>query len=172
MLQKFIAKLNSYLDRIAPGQPVVQWRRALVISAGVGIAVLAIEFMNLAYGTLGVSESMVLAVFGVTALLIFLFPNSMMYSPLTILEANLFASFVALTCVYIMPIPILGLIICMLCTTLGLYLLNCIHPPAFFLGVVIVMAGVDSLDFAFYPLMVDSLLLSLASYLYRSYLNR
>ena len=172
MLQKLIAKLISYLDRLAPGQPVVPWRKAMTMSIGVGVTVFAIEFLNLADGALEFKESMVLVVFGVSALMIFLYPNSKMYSPLVILEANLLASFVALTCVYLLPTPVMGMIVSMFCTALGLYFLNCMHPPAFFLGAVIVIVGVDSLDFAFYPVMVDTLLLCLVSHLYRTYLKR
>lgn len=172
MLQKFIAKLNSYLDRLAPEQPIVPWRKALIISIGVGITLFVIAFLNLTYGSLEHDGSIVLAVFGVSALLIFLFPSNQLYSPLVILEANLLASFIALTCVFLFPMSALGLIVSIFCTTLGLYFLKCMHPPAFFLGVVIVITGIDSLGFAFYPIMVDSAILSLASYLYRAFVKR
>jgi CBS domain-containing membrane protein len=157
MLKKLIAKLISCLDHLAPGQPVVSWRKALTISIGVGVTIFTIEFLNLADGALEFKEWMVIVVFGVSALMIFLYPNSKMYSPLVILEANLLASFVALTCAYLLPTPLIGMIVAIFCTVLGLYFLNCMHPPAFFLGAVIVIAGVDSLDFAFYPVMVDTL---------------
>lgn len=172
MLQKFIAKLSSYLNRLAPGQPIVPLRKALPISIGVGVVVFALAFLNMSYGTPEKGELMVLAVFAVSALLIFLFPNSKLYSPLVILEANLFASFVALTCAYIFPSLGLGLAVSMFCTTLGLHFLNCMHPPAFFLGAILVMAGGGSLDFAFYPIAVDSFFLCFISYFYRAYLMR
>ena len=171
MLKKIIAKISSCLDRLAPEQPAVPLRKALTISISVGFVVFLIVFMNRAYGTLEFNESMVLAVFGVSGLLIFLYPNSELYAPLTILEANLLAAFVGLSCVYAIPSTLLGLIVSIICTTLGLYFLNCMHPPALFLSLVIVIAGVESLDFALYPVLVDSVLLAMASHLYRKFLK-
>ncbi len=92
MLRKLLHKMVSFLDRLVPGQPNVPLRKALSISIGVGLTLFAIVFLNQAYGTLSSDESMVLAVFGVSTLLIFLYPKSKLYAPLTILEANLLAS--------------------------------------------------------------------------------
>jgi Mg/Co/Ni transporter MgtE len=49
----------------------VPLRKALSISIGVGLTLFVIVFLNQAYGTLSSDESMVVAVFGVSALLIF-----------------------------------------------------------------------------------------------------
>ena len=171
MLRKLLQKMVSFLDRLAPGQPSVPLRKALSISIGVGLTLFAIVFLNQAYGTLSSDESMVVAVFGVSALLIFLYPKSKLYAPLTILEANLFASCIAFACVYLFSAPLLGLTIAILSTILGLYLLGRIHPPALFLAMVIVIARVNNFDFLFYPVLVDSSILALASYLNRSFLK-
>lgn len=172
MLRKLIAKLNSFLDRLAPEQPTVPLRKALVISLGVGAILILIVFINRAYGSLSSSESMVLAVFGVSALCIFLFPESKLYSPLIILEANLLATSIAFVCVYLFSNLVIGIIFVILSTILGLYFLACMYPPALFLAIVLFIAKVDSLEFAFYPVFVDSLILALASYLNRQYLKR
>jgi CBS domain-containing membrane protein len=169
MLHKILQKILSFLDRLAPGQPSVPLRKALSISISVGLTLFAIVFLNQAYGTLNSDESMVLAVFGVSALLIFTYLKSKLYAPLTILEANLLASCIAFACVYLFSAPLLGLTIAILSTILGLYLLGSIHPPALFLAVVIVMARVSNFDFIFYPVLVDSSILALASYLNRSF---
>jgi CBS domain-containing membrane protein len=171
MLRKLLQKMISFFDRLVPEQPSMPLRKALSISIGVGLTLFAIVFLNQAYGTLSADESMVLAVFGVSALLIFLYPKSKLYAPLTILEANLLASCTALACVYLFSAPLLGSTIAVLSTILGLYLLGRIHPPALFLAVVIVMARVNNFDFLFYPVLVDSSILALASYLNRSFLK-
>ena len=161
----------SFLDRLAPGQSSVPLRKALSISIGVGLTLFVIVFLNQAYGTLSSDESMVVAVFGVSALLIFLYPKSKLYAPLAIFEANLFAACIAFACVYLFSTLLLGLTIAILSTILGLYFLGRIHPPALFLGVVIVMARVNNVDFLFYPVLVDSSILALASYLNHSFLR-
>ena len=172
MLRKLIAKASSFLERLAPGQPVIPIRKALAISFGVGATLFVIVFLNYAYGSLTSSESMLVAVFGASALCIFLFPGSKLYSPLAILEANLLATSVAFACVYLFSTLAIGIIFVILCTILALYFLGCIHPPALFLAIVIVIAKTDSLEIAFYPVFVDSVVLALASYLYRHYLKR
>jgi CBS domain-containing membrane protein len=171
MLRKLLHKMISFLDRLAPGQSSVPLRKALSISIGVGLTLFVIVFLNQAYGTLSSDESMVAAVFGVSALLIFLYPKSKLYAPLAIFEANLFAACIAFACVYLFSTLLLGLTIAILSTILGLYFLGRIHPPALFLGVVIVMARVNNVDFLFYPVLVDSSILALASYLNHSFLR-
>jgi CBS domain-containing membrane protein len=171
MLRTLIAKLSSFLDRLSQEQPVVPVRKALAISLGVGAILFIIVFINRAYGSMSSSESMVLAVFGVSALCIFLFPDSKLYSPFIILEANLLATSIAFVSVYLFSNLTIGIIFASFSTILGLYLLGCMHPPALFLAIVLVIAKVDSLNFAFYPVFVDSLMLTLASYLYRQYLK-
>ena len=171
MLRKLLQKIISFLDRLAPGQPSVPLRAALSISIGVGLTLFVIVFLNQAYGTLSSEESMVLAVFGVSALLIFLYPKSKLYAPLTILEANLFASCIAFACVYLFSALLLGLTVAIFSTILGLYLLGRIHPPALFLAGVIGIARINNFDFLFYPVLVDSFILALASYLNRSFLK-
>ena len=165
MLRKLISRLNSFLDHLAPSQPKVPLQKSLSISLGVGLTLFLIIFLNHAYGALNTPESMVTAVFGVTALLIFLFPGSKLYSPTAILEANLLAVCFGFACVYLFSAISLGIAIAVLGTILGLYFLGCMHPPALFLAAVIVLARVDRFEFAIHPILVDSLIVALASYL-------
>jgi CBS domain-containing membrane protein len=107
----------------------------------------------------------------VSALLISIYPKSKLYAPVMILEANLLASCIAFACVYLFSATLLSLTIAILSTILGLYLLGRIHAPALFLVVVMVIARVNNVDFLFYPVLVDSSILALASYLNRSFLK-
>lgn len=172
MLRKVLSKVNSFLSYLAPGQPIVPFRRALVISAGVGLIVFVITALNYAYGAADTPELILMTIFGVTALLIFLFPNSKLYAPLSILESNLLATCVAFVCIYLFSSLALGIVFSILGTILGLYLLGCMHPPALFLSIVLVMLRPDSAVLALSIILVDTLLLSLASHLYRIYLKR
>jgi CBS domain-containing membrane protein len=109
-------------------------------------------------------ENMVTAVFGVSALCIFLFPDSKFFSPLVLIEANLLASCVAFICVYIFPSVSLGIPVGIIATIVGMYLLKCIHPPAVFLSIFIVMDDTNSYDFALHPVLADSMVLALAAF--------
>jgi CBS domain-containing membrane protein len=117
-------------------------------------------------------ESMVTAVFGVSALCIFLFPHSKFFAPLTLVEANLLAACVAFICVYLIPSISVGIPFAVFGALVGMYLLGCMHPPAVFLSIFIVMAGTNSYDFALYPVLTDSVVLALASFLNKALMKR
>ena len=164
-MKNFFAKLVSFINRVAPSQGDYSWFDRLRISLGVGLTVLAIAFCNHLWGDLTQAENMVTAVFGVSALCIFLFPRSKFFSPIILLEANLLAACVAFICVLVVPSSSLGIILAVFGSIAGMYLLGCMHPPAVFLSAFIVMSGEASFDFTLHPVLVDSSLLGLASYL-------
>lgn len=149
---------------ITAQQDDYSWSDKLRVSIGVGVTVLLIATFNHLLGGLTLEENMVTAVFGVSALCIFLFPNSRLYSPLILIEGNLIASCIAFICVYIFPSTSLGILFTIAGTLSGMYLLKCIHPPAIFLSIFIVISGTKSYDFAIHPILVDSLILVIASF--------
>ncbi len=164
-MKNFFAKLVALFNQIAPPQGSYSWFDRLRISLGVGLTVLAIAFFNHLWGDLTREENMVTAVFGVSAFCIFLFPKSKLFSPIVLLEANLLAACVAFICVLAIPSTYLGIVLAIIGSIAGMYLLGCMHPPAVFLSVFIVMAGETSFDFTLHPVLVDSALLAFASYL-------
>lgn len=164
-MKNIFNKLSNFLNEIAPPQGQYSWFDRLRISIGVGVTILAIAFLNHLWGDMTQDENMVTAVFGVSALCIFLFPDSKFFSPLVLIEANLLASCIAFICVYIFPSVPIGITVSIIGTIAGMYLLGCIHPPAVFLSMFIVMAGTNSYDFALHPVLADSLVLALVSFL-------
>jgi CBS domain-containing membrane protein len=164
--------LIEYINRIAPRQDQYSWFDRLRVSIGVGLTIFAITLLNLLWGDMTQDENMVTAVFGVSALFIFLFPNSKFFSPLALIEANLLASCVAFICVYLISSISVGISVAVIGTIVGMYLLGCMHPPAVFLSIFIVMTGTHSYDFALHPVLADSLVLALASYLNQALLKR
>jgi len=163
--EKFFAKLAALFNQIAPPQGSYSWFDRLRISLGVGLTVLAIAFFNYLWGDLTQEENMVTAVFGVSAFCIFLFPQSKIFSPIVLLEANLLAACVAFVCVLAIPATSFGIVLAIIGSIGGMYFLGCMHPPAVFLSIFIVLAGETSFDFTLHPVLVDSLLLASASYL-------
>jgi CBS domain-containing membrane protein len=128
--------------------------------------------MNHLWGDITEDENIVTAVFGVSALCIFLFPNNKFFAPLVLIEANLLASCVAFICIYIFPWVSLGVLFAVIGTMIGMYLLQCINPPAIFLSIFLVMAETTSYDFALHPVLADSILVALASYLNKIIIER
>ena len=164
-MKNIFNKLINFFNEIAPPQEQYSWFDRLRVSIGVGLTIFAITLLNLLWGVMTQDENMVTAVFGVSALCIFLFPNSKFFSPLTLVEANLLASCVAFICVYLIPSISVGIPFAVIGTIVGMYLLGCMHPPAVFLSIFIVVAGTNGYDFALHPVLVDSLVLALASFL-------
>ena len=100
------------------------WSDRLRVSIGVGVTVLSIATLNHLFGGLTPEENMVTAVFGVSALCIFWFPDSCLFSPLVLIEANLMASCVAFICVYVFPSNSMGILFAVAGTMGGMYLLR------------------------------------------------
>lgn len=171
MVHLLLKKIVEIFHQLTLGQPKYPVKDVVRISFGAGITLFVILLLNQWLGNLSDEESMILAVFGVSAFLIFLFPNSKLFSPLVLLEANLLAACVAFVCVYISSNLTIGIFVCTLSTILGLYLLRCMHPPAIFLSIFIVMAGVRGYDFALYPVLVDSVVLAIASFINKKYFS-
>lgn len=164
-MKSIFRKLINFFNEIAPLQDQYSWFDRLRVSLGVSLTILAIALLNLLWSDMTQDENMVTAVFGVSALCIFLFPNSKFFTPLTLIEANLLASCVAFICVYLLPSISVGIPFAIMGTIVGMYLLGCMHPPAVFLSIFIVIAGTNSYNFALHPVLVDSLVLALASFL-------
>jgi len=162
-MKNIITKLLNFFNEIAPVQGQYSWFDKLRISLGAGLTIFVVMFFAYLWGDLSQDESMVVAVFGVSALCIFLFPDSKFFAPLILIEANLLASCVAFICVYIFSTVDLGIPFAIIGTIMGMYFLGCMHPPAIFLSIFIVMAGTSSYDFAIYPVLADSCVLALAS---------
>ena len=171
-MKNFFSKLIGLFNEIAPYQGQYSWFDRLRVSLGVGFTIFVIALMNHLWGDMTQDESMVTAVFGVSALCIFLFPESKFFTPLVVIEANLLASCIAFICVYLFPSASIGIPFAIIGTVVGMYLLGCIHPPAVFLSIFIVMAGTNSYDFALHPVLADSIVLALASLLNQVLMKR
>ena len=171
-MKNFFSKVISLFNEIAPPQGQYSWFDKLRVSIGVGFTILVMALMNHLWGDMTQDENMVTAVFGVSALCIFLFPESKFFTPLVVIEANLLASCIAFICVYIFPWVSIGIPFAVIGTMVGMYLLGCIHPPAVFLSIFIVMAGTNSYDFALHPVLADSIVLALASFLNQVLMKR
>ena len=171
-MKNFFSKLIGLFNEIAPSQGQYSWFDRLRVSLGVGFTILVIALMNHLWSDMTQDENMVTAVFGVSALCIFLFPGSKFFTPLVVIEANLLASCIAFICVYLFPSVSIGIPFAIIGTMVGMYLLGCIHPPAVFLSIFIVMAGTNSYDFALHPVLADSIVLALASLLNQVLMKR
>lgn len=171
-MKNFFSKLIGLFNEIAPSQGQYSWFDRLRVSLGVGFTIFVIALMNHLWGDMTQDENMVTAVFGVSALCIFLFPESKFFTPLVVIEANLLASCIAFICVYLFPSASIGIPFAIIGTVVGMYLLGCIHPPAVFLSIFIVMAGTNSYDFALHPVLADSIVLALASLLNQVLIKR
>lgn len=82
------------------------------------------------------------------------------------------ASCVAFICVYVFPSNSMGILFAVAGTMGGMCLLKCIHPPAVFLCIFIVLSGTKSYDFAIHPILVDSLILAVASFINKALVKK
>jgi CBS domain-containing membrane protein len=75
-MKKLFNKLINFFNKIAPPQDKYSWSEIIRVSLEIGVTILSIALMNHLWGDMTQDENMITAVFGVTALFIFLFPDS------------------------------------------------------------------------------------------------
>ena len=107
-----------------------------------------------------------MASLGASALLVFVLPGSPMAQPWAVVAGNTLSALVGITCVNLITEPFLTLPMAASVSILGMFVLRCLHPPAAAVALIAVLGNITNYRYAFFPVMVDSILLILAGALY------
>lgn len=158
-------------------QPPVSWVERLrsVLGAFVGLALVLTVAKFL--GELNSIDEWLMASLGASALLVFALPGSPMAQPWAVIAGNTLSALVGITCVHLVSPPLLALPLAASLAILGMFVLRCLHPPAAAVAMIAVLGHVAHYRYAFFPVMIDSVLLILAGAIYsnltgKAYPNR
>ncbi len=160
-------RLATVLRAFVPAPIGANWRERLrvVIGAMIGIA-LAGWLSHRFGGRLDASWPWLVAPLGASAVLIFGVPASPLAQPWAVVGGNTLSALVGVACVRLFGSDevsaglAVGLAIALMFAT------RCLHPPGGASALLVVMTGVSDPQFALYPVLLDSVLLTAAGIAY------
>ena len=89
-----------------------------------------------------------------------------MAQPWAVITGNTLSALVGISCFHLVSEPLLALPLAAALSILGMLTLRCLHPPAAAVALIVVLGEIGRYRYAFFPVMVDSILLILAGAAY------
>ena len=172
---KYLIKRYSFY--LGGDQPAVSWHERLRSCLGAFIGLMLVLTIAKALGQLIGFDEWLMASLGASALLVFALPGSPMAQPWAVIAGNTVSVLVGITTANLISEPLLAMPIAAALSILGMFILRSLHPPAAALSLIAVLGHIGNYRYAFFPVMVNSILLILAGAIYsnmtgKSYPNR
>jgi CBS domain-containing membrane protein len=149
-------------------QPWVGWVERLRSCAGAFIGLLLVLFLAKIFGEFAGMGEWLMASLGASALLVFALPQSPMAQPWAVIAGNSLSALVGITSVHLVGDSLLAMPIAVAISIMGMFLLRCLHPPAAAVAMIAVLSHVEYYQYAFFPIMIDSVLLVVAGLIYNN----
>lgn len=163
---------RSWLGRLQPATVGIDarelWR--VVAGAGVGVLFAALASRWLA-GTSG-SALWLMAPLGASAVLVFAVPASPLAQPWAVVGGNTLSALIGIACTLAIRDPALAACAAVALSIAAMVPLRCLHPPGGATALLVVLLQATDVQFALFPVLVNSLLLVLAGMLYNSVTGR
>lgn len=147
-------------------QPAVAWVERLRSVFGAFIGLMLVLTMAKYLGELSGLDEWLMASLGASALLVFALPGSPMAQPWAVVAGNTLSALVGIAIIHVVQEPLLAMPLAASLSILGMFILRCLHPPAAAVALIVVLGQVMHYRYAFFPVMVDSILLVLAGAVY------
>jgi CBS domain-containing membrane protein len=158
---------EHYSFYLGGDQPIVSWheRARTVLGAFIGI-MLVLTIAKYLGETVGIDEWL-MASLGASALLVFALPQSPLSQPWAVIAGNTLSALVGISCAHLTDLPIaIVLALAASLSILGMFIVRCLHPPAAAVALIAALGHVLHYRYAFFPVMVDSILLVVAGAIY------
>ena len=173
----FKSLVKQFSFYLGGDQPPVNWVERLrsVFGAFIGLALVLTTAKYL--GELSGLDEWLMASLGASALLVFALPQSPMAQPWAVIAGNTLSALVGIVVLHLVSEPLVAMPLAASLSILGMFILRCLHPPAAAVALIVVLGHVMHYRYAFFPVMVDSILLVLAGAIYsnltgKTYPNR
>jgi len=157
------SKLNSFLKRysfyLGGDQPYVAWGERLRSVFGAFAGLLLVVIVAKFLGEFSGVDEWLMASLGASALIVFALPQSPMAQPWAVIAGNTLSALIGITTLHFLDQSLLAIPIAASLSILGMFMLRCLHPPAAAVALIAVLSHVSSYRYAFFPVMVDSILL-------------
>ena len=161
---KYLIKRYSFY--FGGDQPEVSWRERLRACTGAFVGLMLVFTIAKLLGELTGIDEWLMASLGASALLVFALPGSPMAQPWAVIAGNTLSALIGISCLHLIGEQLLALPAAAALSIMGMFILRCLHPPAAAVALIVVLGGIGHYRYAFFPVMVDSILLILAGAAY------
>jgi CBS domain-containing membrane protein len=173
-IQHYLKRYSFYFGGDQPSVALGERVRS-VFGAFIGLMLVLTTAKYL--GELSGVDEWLMASLGASALLVFALPQSPMAQPWAVIAGNTLSALVGISIVHLVDEPLIAMPLAASLSIMGMFILRCLHPPAAAVSLIVVLGHVLHYRYAFFPVMVDSILLILAGAVYsnltgKSYPNR
>jgi CBS domain-containing membrane protein len=158
--------LKHYSFYFGGDQPPVSWAERIRSCAGALVGLFLVFTVAKLLGELAGIDEWLMASLGASALLVFALPGSPMAQPWAVIAGNGLSAVVGISIFILIPQPLLAMPIAASLSILVMFVLRCLHPPAAAVALIVVLGHVTHYRYAFFPVMVDSVLLVIAGTIY------
>ena len=166
MKQTAKSLLKRYSFYLGGDQPWVGWAERLRACGGALVGLLLVLSFAKFLGELSGIDEWLIASLGASALLVFALPASPMAQPWAVIAGNTLSALVGISITIVIQNPLFAMPIAASLAILGMFILRCLHPPAAAVALIAVLGNVMHYRYAFFPVMIDSLLLVIAGAIY------
>lgn len=157
---------NRYSFYFGGDQPEVSWIERLRSCGGAFFGLMLVITIAKILGDLSGVDEWLMASLGASALLVFALPQSPMAQPWAVIAGNTLSALIGIVSVRLIGEPFLAMPFAAAVSILGMFILRCLHPPAAAVAMIAVLAHISNYRYAFFPVMIDSVLLILAGAAY------
>lgn len=158
--------VEHYSFYLGGDQPPVKWAEQLRSFTVTFLGLLTVFVIAKYLGELSGVNEWLMASLGASALLVFVLPGSPMAQPWAVIAGNTLSALVGITVNHLIAEPLLAMPLAVSLSILGMFILRCLHPPAAAVALIAVLGNVLHYRYAFFPVMVDSILLIVAGAIY------
>jgi len=166
MRHAFKHYLKHYSFYLGGDQPAVAWLERLRSVFGAFIGLMLVLTMAKFLGEIGGIDDWLMASLGASALLVFALPQSPMSQPWAVIAGNTLSALVGILMIHLVHDPLLAMPLAASLSIMGMFILRCLHPPAAAVALIVVLGNVMHYRYAFFPVMVDSILLVMTGAVY------
>ncbi|QWE14410.1 HPP family protein [Polynucleobacter sp. AP-Sving-400A-A2] len=169
--------LKKYTFYFGGDQPHISWLERFRSVFGIFIGLLLVLTISKYLGDLGGVNEWLMASLGASALLVFVLPQSPMAQPWAVIAGNTLSALVGISVIHFVDDPLMAMSFAASLSIFGMFILRCLHPPAAAIALIVVLGNVMHYRYAFFPIMIDSVVLVLVGAVYsnltgKSYPNR
>jgi CBS domain-containing membrane protein len=165
-------RLRGWLARLRPGPVGIDGSETWRVTAGAAAGILfAAVFTHLLAGT-GATAAWLVAPLGATAVLVFALPASPLAQPWAVIAGNTLSALVGIACATLIPDSALAATVAVALALLLMVQARCLHPPGGAAALLMVITHTTQFHFAFFPVLLNSLLLVGMGVLFNSLTGR